>query len=276
MGEPSSSAASRWRLRSVPEDLAQRYRAEGWWNDATLGGDGGRRPGPAWGDDGVPGALAGAARGRAPSPTSTGRRASLAGALRAQGVGPGDVVVFQLPELGGGRHHLLGRRLPRCGRRARSCTSTGPRRSSTSCGATAPDVVVTADRLRPRRLPGHLRRPAAPTDPGPLWLVVGETPGADLPAAATPFDVAARRRARRRPGRGRSRRAGRHRLHLRHHPRPQGRRALAPHDRLRDPPARLHVPRRAARRRSPARRSGTSSGCSTPSSCPCCGSGRST
>ena len=26
-----------WRLRSVPEDLRQRYRAEGWWDDGTLG-----------------------------------------------------------------------------------------------------------------------------------------------------------------------------------------------------------------------------------------------
>src|SRR6516225_9725967 len=26
-----------WQLRSVPDDLVRRYRAEGWWDDATLG-----------------------------------------------------------------------------------------------------------------------------------------------------------------------------------------------------------------------------------------------
>ena len=38
MGESSSTVQDRWGLRSVPDDLARRYLAEGWWTDATLGG----------------------------------------------------------------------------------------------------------------------------------------------------------------------------------------------------------------------------------------------
>jgi acyl-CoA synthetase (AMP-forming)/AMP-acid ligase II len=52
--------------------------------------------------------------------------------------------------------------------------------------ATGPDVVVTADRF------GHGDHLAVWSDvlarhPVPLWLVVGDTPAGDLPAAATPF-----------------------------------------------------------------------------------------
>ncbi len=86
---------SRWPLRSVPESLSQRYRAEGWWTDDCLGDVVGRelaamreatfavhsdvRP---W--RGTVGDVDGAAR-------------RFAGALRDRGIGPGDAVVFQLP-----------------------------------------------------------------------------------------------------------------------------------------------------------------------------------
>ncbi len=95
MGESSSTAEDRWGLRSVPEDLVRRYRAEGRWTDATLGGM-------------VADGLAG--RGRTGFEVHSQTRPwkgtfadvdraarSLAGALRARGVGPGDVVVVQLP-----------------------------------------------------------------------------------------------------------------------------------------------------------------------------------
>ena len=144
-------------------------------------------------------------------------------------------------ELGRGRHHLLGRGLPRCGRRARR-----------------PLLRRQGGRLHPRR---H-RRPtssspptasATPTTsrsttalladrPDPRWLVVGDTPAADLPGRAAAVRRPARRRPARRPVAGRPRRAGAHRLHVGHDPRPQGRHPLPPHDRLRDPPARPHVP----------------------------------
>jgi acyl-CoA synthetase len=35
--QPTTIGRGSWRLRSVPQHLADRYRAEGWWADATLG-----------------------------------------------------------------------------------------------------------------------------------------------------------------------------------------------------------------------------------------------
>ena len=128
--------------------------------------------------------------------------------------------------------------------------------------------------LRPRRPPGELRGPPRRPTRAPL----ARRRGHPRERAARPAPTAFARLleaeplvapAARRPGR-----AGDHRLHLGHDPRPQGRHPLPPDDRLRDPPARPHVPRRAGRPRSPARRSATSSGCSTPSWCPCCATGR--
>ncbi len=82
-------------MRTIPAELAERYTAEGWWTRETIGGL--------------------LARGLAAAPdvefrihsstrpwTGTFRDVELvarrlAGGLRARGVGPGDVVVFQLP-----------------------------------------------------------------------------------------------------------------------------------------------------------------------------------
>ena len=126
------------------------------------------------GDVVVRGALAGPAveghlRRRRPGGPLAGRVAAGPGRRRRR---CGRVPAAQL---GRGRHHLLGGRLPRGGGRARSCTSTAPRRSSTSCGSPAPDVVVTADRFGHADYLADLRASCWPTDPVPLWLVVGET-----------------------------------------------------------------------------------------------------
>jgi acyl-CoA synthetase len=82
-------------LRTVPTDLAARYRAEGFWSDATLGqvlSDGLAKHG----------SLAFVARseihpwsGTLAEVLDLARR--VAGTLGAWGVGPGDVVAFQLP-----------------------------------------------------------------------------------------------------------------------------------------------------------------------------------
>ncbi|HMC43162.1 MAG TPA: AMP-binding protein [Acidimicrobiales bacterium] len=84
-----------WQLRDVPAEVARLYHARGWWRDETLGQAlaagldraGGRdfrihsrtRP---WA--GTLGEVAGLAR-------------ALAGGLQARGLGPGDVVAFQVP-----------------------------------------------------------------------------------------------------------------------------------------------------------------------------------
>jgi acyl-CoA synthetase len=82
-------------LRTVPADLAARYRADGFWNDATLG---------QLLADGLAthGSLAFVARseihpwsGTLADVLDLSRR--VAGTLRSWGVGPGEVVAFQLP-----------------------------------------------------------------------------------------------------------------------------------------------------------------------------------
>src|SRR3954465_4289718 len=95
MGDVRGTLQPGWQPRPMPADLVARYRAAGWWTDATLGqtvarglevrGAGGFsvhskvRP---W-------------RGTFGDVDRAARR--LAGSLRARGVGAGDVVVFQLP-----------------------------------------------------------------------------------------------------------------------------------------------------------------------------------
>ena len=87
--------ASRWRLRTVPEHLVTQYHAEGWWTDDTLGTM-------------VATGLAAAGsvefnvhskvrpwRGTFADVDDRARR--LAGWLQGRGIGPGDVVVIQMP-----------------------------------------------------------------------------------------------------------------------------------------------------------------------------------
>jgi acyl-CoA synthetase (AMP-forming)/AMP-acid ligase II len=180
----TSGDAGRWQLRPVPAHLAERYRAEGWWDDATLGAT----------VAGGLGAMAGAdfrVRSRVRPWDGTfadvDRAArTLAASLRARGVGPGDVVAFQLPnwvEAGitfWAAAYLGAVVVP-------IVHFYGAKEVGYILGATAPRVVVTPDRF------GHADHLATyeallRDQPGPLWLVVGDTPREKLPAAAVPFD----------------------------------------------------------------------------------------
>ena len=180
------------------------------------------------------------ARGAARSPTSMVRRARLASSLRARGVGAGDVVVFQLPnwvEAGitfWAAAYLGATVVP-------IVHFYGAKEVDYILRAVEPDVIVTADRF------GHADHLATYAEllagsDTPPWLVVGDTPAASLPAGATPFARPARRRPAARTHRRGPGPARRHRLHVGHHQQPEGRRPLAPHDRLRDAPARADVP----------------------------------
>ena len=234
--------SDRWKLRSVPDELVRRYLAEGWWNDVTLGttvanglstlGDtefhvhSDVRP---W--RGTFGDVDRAAR-------------SLAGSLRARGVGPGDVVVFQLPnwvEAGitfWAAAYLGAVVVP-------VVHFYGAKEVGYILRATSPKAIVTPDRF------GHsdylsVYEPLL-SDSGrrdsPLWLVVGETARQDLPASATRSSRCSRA-IHCGPGDRRSRRPGDRGLHVRDDARSQGSHPFPPHDRVRDPPARLHVPQR--------------------------------
>ena len=216
----------------------------------TMVADGLDRPGPHRVPRPVEGPPVGRhLRRRRPGRPLAGRRR-----CRPKGVGPGFRRRAPAPELGRGRHRLLGRGVPGSGRGARRALLRAER-GRLHPRVTDPDVVVTADRFghvdhlanyegllgrAPRPAAGWWRATtaAAPCRPGP-------TPFADL------LDAEPARRARA----GRPRRPGDHRLHLGHDPGPEGRRALPPHDRLRDPPARPHVPegRAAADHRRPGR-----------------------
>jgi acyl-CoA synthetase (AMP-forming)/AMP-acid ligase II len=173
-----------WKLRTVPEHLVDRYHAEGWWTDATLGsmvadGLGGQagagfrvlskvRP---W--QGTFGDVDRAAR-------------SLAGKLHAQGVGPGDVVVLQLPnwvEAGisfWAAAYLGAVVVP-------VVHFYGAKEVEYILRVTDPDVVVTVDRFGAT---DHLAtyESLLADHPGSRWLVVGDTPARGLPARATPFE----------------------------------------------------------------------------------------
>ena len=183
MGERSGAVTERWRLRPVPDALARQYRAEGWWDDAPLGalvarGLGGRgdqafnvrsqvRP---W--RGTLGDIDRAAR-------------TLATSLRATGVGPGDVIVIQLPnwaEAGiafWAATYLGATVVP-------IVHFYGAKEVDYILASTTPDVVVTADHF------GHtdyleIYGTLLGGSSEPRWLVVGDTPDAELPRRAIPF-----------------------------------------------------------------------------------------
>ncbi len=183
MGETTSTAGDRWGLRSVPVDLARRYRAGGFWTDASLGAM-------------VAEGLAG--RGRVAFEVHSGTRPwrgtfadvdraarSLASSLRSRGVSPGDVVVVQLPNwLEAGitfwaAAYLGAVVVP-------VVHFYGAKEVDYILSVTQPDVVVTAERF------GHNEYLSTYSEllarrPAPVWLVVGDTPPTGLPAGAIPF-----------------------------------------------------------------------------------------
>jgi acyl-CoA synthetase (AMP-forming)/AMP-acid ligase II len=165
----------------VPGELAGRYRAQGWWNDDSLGtmvAEGLSRLGRM---DFCVHSKVRPWKGTFADVDRAAR--SLAGSLRARGIGPGSVVVVQLPnwvEAGitfWAVAYLGAIVVP-------IVHSYGAKEADYIVGATSPDVVVTADRF------GHsdyLATYGAMLErrPGPLWLVAGDTAAHDLPAAAT-------------------------------------------------------------------------------------------
>ncbi|HJR24993.1 MAG TPA: AMP-binding protein, partial [Acidimicrobiales bacterium] len=172
-----------WGRRPIPDDLRSQYLAEGWWTDQTLGSlvEAGLRTKSELAFrvrsavrpfSGTIGDIDGAAR-------------SLATSLAARGVGPGSVVVAQLPnwaEAGvafWAACYLGAVVVP-------VVHFYGAKEVEYIVRATEPDVIVSADRF------GYSDHLAVYTEvlgrhPGPLWLVVGDTPASALPPAATPF-----------------------------------------------------------------------------------------
>ena len=135
----SGGACERCRI------ISRALRGRGLVDRRHAGDDGGRGTRPH-GRRRFPGALPGAARGRAPSPRSTGRRVRWPARWRPEGWGRATWSCSRSPT--GSRPASPSGPPPTWGRwSCRSCTSTGPRRSTTSSGATSPDVIVTADQF---------------------------------------------------------------------------------------------------------------------------------
>ncbi|GAA0571252.1 AMP-binding protein [Actinomadura livida] len=179
-----SSASEGWGVRTVPAGLAQHYRDEGWWTGDTLG------------------SMVAAGLGRAPrsrfhvgSKTRpyTGTFAdvdraarSLAGTLLARDIGPGSVIVVQLPNWVEAAITFW----------AAAYVGAivvpvvhfyGPKEVGYILDDTRPAVVVTPDRFGRTDHLQQYERLLGERDGEPLWLVVSDRPEWELPRAATPF-----------------------------------------------------------------------------------------
>jgi acyl-CoA synthetase (AMP-forming)/AMP-acid ligase II len=175
-----------WALRATSADTADLYRKRGWWTDATLG-------------QAVSEGLAAMSgvRFRVHSEFRpwTGTCAdidraarSLAAALVARGLRPGEVVLSQLP-------NWAEAAVTFCAAAYAGAVVVpvvhfyGGKELSYILQATEPAVVVTPARFRHTE---HLGMYADLLEhgsgPDPLWLVVGAAPGESLPPAATRFE----------------------------------------------------------------------------------------
>jgi acyl-CoA synthetase (AMP-forming)/AMP-acid ligase II len=171
-----------WGLRTVPDVLVAEYVERGFWSDASLGdlvAAGLGSKGEAafrvhsqvhpW--SGTFGDVDHAAR-------------SLAGALRARGIGPGDVIAFQVPnwvEAGitfWAAAYLGAAVVP-------IVHFYGAKEVDYILRVTQPAVVITADRFGQSDFAATYAE-LVPRHGSPLWLVVDSQGGA-LPAGATRF-----------------------------------------------------------------------------------------
>ncbi len=172
----------RWQLRDVPEALVGRYVSEGWWTDDTLG-------------DLVAEGLSAMSdatfavhsavrpwRGTVSDVDRDARR--FAGWLRDHDIGPGDIVVFQLP-------NWVEAAITFWGAAYAGAVVVpvvhfyGEKELEYILRVTEPALVVTADRF------GHVDYTSSYAellgDLGASWAVVGASDPDDLPAHATPF-----------------------------------------------------------------------------------------
>ena len=251
-------AAGTWHLprRATPTTRRPALRGRRVLDRRHAGHDAGRTGWPSAPTSPFVVPLATSARTGARSATSPTSRAASPPVSSAAACSAGRTGRVPAAELARGRGHVLGR-----SRSSARCPVPivhfyGPKEVGFILRQSRARVLVTADRF------GHLDY-LANLDAAPP----GRSPRSS--SSSSSATRARRRRLVRRARGGRSDRrpvadrpvgAGARRLHVGHDGRPEGRRALAPHDRLRDPPARRADAERAAARSSSARRSGTAIG----------------
>jgi len=183
MADQGDRSERRWPLRSVPADLVERYRTEGWWNDESLGATVAAGLATLGGMDFAVHSQVRPWRGSFADIDASAR--ALAGSLSERGLGSGDVIAFQLPnwvEAGitfWAAAYLGAVVVP-------IVHFYGAKEVEYILRTADPDVVITPDRF------GHadyLTTYAGLLEGGRarLWAVVGDTEPADLPESATPF-----------------------------------------------------------------------------------------
>jgi acyl-CoA synthetase len=180
----SNNSTSRWQLRDVPAELQRHYIEHGWWTDHTMG-DMVAEGLAAMGDAkfSVHSAVR-PWRGTIRDVDKAARR--FAGWLANNNIGPGSVVVFQLP-------NWVEAAITFWGATYAGAVVVpvvhfyGAKELDYILRVTEPDLVITADRF------GHSDYLSSYADLlGPLdapWAVVGATPADQLPPGARPFEV---------------------------------------------------------------------------------------
>ena len=167
-----------WALRTVPADLAARYRAEGWWRDESLGALIAERLATKAGYSFSVHSAVRPWRGTIAELDRAAR--AFAASLRARGIGPGDVVVFQLPNwveaaiTFWGAAYVGAVVVP-------VVHFYGPKELDYIIRVADPAVVITADRFNKTDYLAAYESMLSDRD----WLVVGDT--AALPGRATSF-----------------------------------------------------------------------------------------
>lgn len=173
----------RWLRREVPDELVRRYLDEGWWTDESIG-------------ELVAAGLSAMSdaafnvhsavrpwRGTIGQVDEAARR--FAGWLASRGVGPGDVVLFQLPNwveaaiVFWGASYAGAIVVP-------VVHFYGAKELGYIVQVTEPAVVVTADRFGNNDYLGSYAELLGRSEA--TWAVVGETPQDDLPGGAIRFE----------------------------------------------------------------------------------------
>jgi acyl-CoA synthetase len=182
MATRSSSSVDRWKLRNVPEALVRRYISEGWWTDEALGdlvAEGlGAMPDATF-------AVHSAVRPWRGTVAEVDRDARrFAGWLRDNNIGPGDIVLFQLP-------NWVEAAITFWGAAYAGAVVVpvvhfyGEKELEYILRVTEPALVVTADQF------GHVDYTTSYAellgDLGAPWAVVGASDPEGLPAHARPF-----------------------------------------------------------------------------------------